>query len=134
MINYDYIMSQMNFCVQCDTLLDYQGGQTTINVCPNCDHHSEIEGGRKLKSTIYKSSAVATISSATLYDPTLKRTYKLTCVNDDCPSRDPKMWGSRTENGFVVQPDVVIMNYNHVNRVNTYICTICGATFSPDEA
>lgn len=95
-------------------------------VCEQCNYKEPMKS-RKLKSTIYISSNRTDAGDSIIYDQALKSTSKVMCANKACPSRDINKWGTYTPSGFRIQPDMAIMNYNdRSNRVNTYVCRICG--------
>lgn len=128
-------MSELTFCPNCGTLLDYTTNEDhgTVIQCSNCTYFERVSGQRKLRSTIYHTKGRAGVDSSTIYDNSIKRTSKITCVNSECPSIDPTKWGSYNENGLLVQPDISVINYNSVNKINTYICRICQKMFTPSN-
>lgn len=129
-------MSSLPFCEKCSTLMDYVPGENDIGTmlrCETCKYETEIPSSlTKVQSTVYKKTNSSRIERSTIYDPTLKNSSKINCQNQTCPSLDPEQWGKRTDDGFLIQPDILSVNYNDSeNRTNTYVCRICKTMFKP---
>jgi DNA-directed RNA polymerase subunit M/transcription elongation factor TFIIS len=115
--------SNIAFCPKCETHMVYKG---SLLECLSCSYVEEVKTITKLMSTVYKANASSRIDSSTIYDPCIRRTYKIDCINTECPSNDITQWGKRTNDGILIQPDTILVNYHDkVERRNTYICRIC---------
>lgn len=136
-------MSSVEFCPKCKTLLETKKqaeGAVTLK-CTNCDYTSNITGRHMIRSKIYKDEHTATkIPYATIYDPAIRHTTRIKCLNERCPSLDSNNWGKTlselnvpdlVDRGFKVEPKVMISTVYDTDRVATYICCICGYTFRP---
>lgn len=110
------------YCPKCNSLMKYHEQKTH---CEQCEYTEDMQSG-KLKSTIYVSTSRSDAGDGIIYDQALLSTSKVICANEQCPSRDINKWGTYTESGFLIQPDMAIMNYHdRSNRINTYVCRIC---------
>ena len=126
--------SELQFCKQCSTLLVSQplvDGTTTSGVkliCTNCSYEEHVTGNHVIYSHNIKSKSDTTnIDLSTLYDSAVKRTSRIRCPLPDCKANKPELWGQiNDENGIVIQPDVMVINYNDTNRVSTFLCRTCG--------
>jgi len=124
-------MSQ--FCPECHTLLLTEVDEETKSVhlkCPNCVYKQEITGQHMLYSMRLQGGAASHVPYGTIFDSAVKRSARVACRNEACPSLDPEQRGRVNDAGIVIQPDVVIINYNDPEeRRSTYICRICGTMF-----
>jgi DNA-directed RNA polymerase subunit M/transcription elongation factor TFIIS len=123
----------IHFCQKCFTLLETKKqGDNIVLKCSNCDYFETIEATHIIHSKNYKEErSKVSIPSSTIYDVAVRRTTKVKCLNESCPSLKPENWGSRTSTGFVVEPNVMISTVYDSDRVCTYICRICGQAFRP---
>lgn len=122
-------MPNLRFCSNCDTLMDYIGSDLK---CTNCSREEPVKSKSLLNSTVYQTAVTSKIESSTIYDPAIRRTSKMSCVNSECPTHDIGQWGMRTAEGTVIQPDCVMVSYHSKERTNTYICRICKVMFEPN--
>ena len=124
--------SQLSFCPDCQSLLTTESDEKVYLKCPSCAYVKDLEGCHLLHSNRIKDSALSNhLPYTTIYDATIKRSTKVRCINGQCPSLDPTQWGQPLDNGIIVQPDVMLMNYNDPDRISTYICRVCGQVFRP---
>ena len=56
----------------------------------------------------------------TRYDPTLLRTSKLTCINDEC----------ETKRDLAVKPEFILTNKSTTDRLMNITCTTCGVSWT----
>jgi len=121
--------STLPFCPQCESLMNHAGSELE---CELCDYKETMTTKSKLRSTIYKATVVTDVNLSVVYDQSLRRTCKVQCANASCDSNDIEKWGGYTDDGILIQPDMVIINYHdREDRVNTYICRICKTTTLP---
>ena len=128
--------SELSFCEQCNTLLPPlpeldsgdAGGFIGVKLrCTNCPYEKKVDGNHVVYSHNIKSKAnTSSIDMATIYDSAVKRTSRVSCPVPECKANNPEHWGSLNENGIVIQPDIMVINYNDSNRVSTYLCRTCG--------
>lgn len=120
--------STLTFCPECSTLMDFTEEKVLCSLC----NYSTPMTTRKLKATIYKSGLQTTHSPSVVYDNALKRTTKVPCSNPSCDTHRVVAWGTRTKDGFLIGPDMVMMNYQDPNdRINTYVCCVCKSVTLP---
>ena len=111
--------------------MTYSGTELT---CELCEYKQNLAKRTKLKSTIYKSVMDKKINMSVVYDQSLHRTSKIDCINAECPTHDIEKWGQHTDDGFLIQPDMVMMNYyDKEDRINTYVCCVCKHTTLPQQ-
>ena len=124
--------SQLAFCPHCQSLLLTEREEEVFLKCPTCTYTGKLGGLHLLHGNRLKDSGLTTqLPYTTIFDSTTKRTTRVSCLNASCPSLDPAKWGTKTETGIVVQPDVIMINYTDPDRVSTYICRVCGHVFRP---
>lgn len=123
----------LEFCPKCQTLLLTEKDESDVFLkCPNCQYHRDIDGLHLIHSNKFKDDrSTRQVPFSTIYDNAVKRTTRVPCRNADCPSLDKDKWGTDTERGIKVEPNVMIATVYDVNRVATYICRICGDVFRP---
>jgi DNA-directed RNA polymerase subunit M/transcription elongation factor TFIIS len=118
----------LQFCPKCSTLMSHDKANI---VCSQCGEKAKMKSG-KVKSTIYSTKTTITVNDGVVYDMALKKTCKVVCSNGACDSNSIEKWGQRTEDGFLIQPDMLIMNYHDkADRTNTYICCVCKTLNAP---
>ena len=125
--------SELSFCEQCNTLLpplpELDSGDAGLVKlrCTNCPYEKKVDGSHVVYSHNIKSKAnVSIIDMSTIYDSAVKRTSRVSCPVLSCKANNPEFWGTLNENGIVIQPDIMVINYNDANRVSTYLCRTCG--------
>lgn len=136
MIHLKGIMAEntlLEFCPKCQTLLQAEKDDTKVLMkCSNCVYSKDIEGRHIIHSNKIKDDHTnQQVPFATIYDSAIKRTTRVKCRNTNCDSNNPKKWGSVTDRGFKVEPNVMIATVYDANRVATYVCRICGKIFRP---
>lgn len=121
--------STLPFCPQCESLMNYAGTELK---CELCEYTEPMTSKTKLRSTIYKANVSTAVNPSVIHDQSLRRTSKIECSNASCAVNDPKKWGGTNEDGILIQPDMVIINYHdRDDRVNTYICRVCKTATLP---
>ncbi len=125
--------TKLHFCPKCETLLTYEvsNGADTILKCSNCSYESPLETGQTLRTSIYGNNMTAKITTAAIYDPSLRLSSTIVCPNKKCDSNNPEKLGTYNEEGRLIQPEMCITNHTSVNRENTYVCRICRGTARP---
>lgn len=123
----------LEFCPKCLTLLLTEKDESDVFLkCPNCEYRREIDGRHLIHSNKFKDDRTTRqVPFCTIYDNAVKRTTRVPCRNKDCPSLDREKWGTDTDRGIKVEPNVMIANVYDINRVATYICRICRHVFRP---
>jgi DNA-directed RNA polymerase subunit M/transcription elongation factor TFIIS len=126
-------MSDLAFCPKCDTMMSAHNEGSVKLLCSNCGYMDNIVGSKLMLRQNHTKTVVRNMDPAMIYDKALKKTAIVAaqCPNDACDSRDPAKWGIKNEYGKVIAPDVAITNFFSEDRITTYICCICGQTFSP---
>jgi DNA-directed RNA polymerase subunit M/transcription elongation factor TFIIS len=124
----------LEFCQKCQTLLltkKDEAGAVLLK-CPNCEYYREINGRHIIHSNKFKDDrSTKQVPYCTIYDSAVKRTTRISCKNNECPSLDEEQWGTETDRGIRVEPNVMIATVYDADRVSTYICRICGLVFRP---
>jgi DNA-directed RNA polymerase subunit RPC12/RpoP len=73
------------------------------------------------------------LNASMIYDMSLRKTARISCPQEACPSRSSDLWGGQVpETGVVVQPAVAVTNFTSRDRVGEYICLVCRSTFKVD--
>jgi DNA-directed RNA polymerase subunit M/transcription elongation factor TFIIS len=123
----------LEFCPKCQTLLLTEKYENDVLLkCPNCEYSRPIAGLHTIHSNKFKGSGTTTnVPFATIYDSAVKRTTRVPCQNTTCPSLDQTRWGSNTDRGIKVEPNVMISTIYNADRITTYICRVCGKIFGP---
>lgn len=123
----------LEFCPKCQTLLLTAKDENNVLLqCPNCVYYREIDGRHLIHSNKFRDDhSTEQVPYCTIFDSAVKRTTRVPCTNASCPSLDIDQWGSETDRGIKVQPDVMIATVYDANRIATYICRICGHVFRP---
>jgi DNA-directed RNA polymerase subunit M/transcription elongation factor TFIIS len=120
------------FCPTCKALLVTDNEGEVSKKCPICSFTRPIEQRHLLRSNKFKDHGNAIeLPYGMLYDDAVKRSTKIACQDEECPSKDIEQWGNMTTNNIRIQPDTMIINYNDRNRVATYVCRICGLVYKP---
>lgn len=125
--------SMLEFCPKCQTLLLTEKEDADVMLkCPNCDYKKDIKGRHVIHTNKYKDQTSSRqVPYATIYDDAIKRTTRVKCNNTECPSLDTEQWGTRTDRGIMVEPNVIVSTVYDADRVATYICRVCGQIFRP---
>lgn len=123
----------LEFCPKCQTLLITEKDDTEVLLkCNNCEYTKEITTRHTIHSNKHKDDhANRVIPYSTIYDDAVKRTTRVICKNSDCPSLNLERWGTVTENGIKVEPNVIVSTVYDPDKIATYICRICGHIFRP---
>ena len=99
--------TKLHFCPKCDTLLKYDVTDTaTTLVCSNCTYNAQLESGQNLKTSIYGSTLITTITKAAVYDPSLRLSCNITCPNVKCDTNNPELIGTYNSTVQLIQPEV----------------------------
>lgn len=125
--------THLNFCPKCGSLLNVSKDEADKigMTCMSCDYTRDIEDCALLHVNVIEDSSKGSLNYSMIYDSAVRRTANVVCMSEKCPSNDAKKWGTRGDNGILIQPDLMIINFNDVDRKSTYICRICGSTFQP---
>ena len=127
-----------SFCKHCGTLLksniiDENGTNKIVLQCSNCTYKQDVEQNYTIQYNSKINTQTSMLDMATLYDPAIKRSCKVKCPSTECDANNPESWGLRNKSGILIQPDTMIVNYNDINRVSTFICRVCNKTHRPSN-
>lgn len=94
----------LHYCRNC-------GHEDTMNPEELCVSNSQINEG--------KHSQAVSLTEFTKQDPTLPRTNKIKCPNEECSSHEQ---------------EVLYLRYDDTNMRYIYMCTLCDTSWKTNEA
>ena len=120
----------MNFCTNCQNMLYIQLKDDNKNellyYCRNCDHKEPISNDNLCVSKSNLKHATInyenTINRYTKLDPTLPRSSKIKCPNEDCICN--------TDNQ--ISREVIYIRYDDTNVKYIYLCSHCDTVWKTD--
>lgn len=127
----------LEFCPTCQSLMTAQSNEShdLILACRRCGKEIPSDGSTKIlkASRMTHKMNRERLNASMIYDMALRKTARITCPMEACPSRDHRQWGTQVpETGVVIQPAVAVTNFTSRDRVAEYICLICRSTFNVD--
>jgi len=133
----------MHFCKSCGNMYyiklnktDEDGDETLMYYCRKCNYEdtelsNNLDNLYVSKTNLSKSSNNKSriINEFTKYDPTLPRTNKIVCPNDECENHVKKNEEETSENYSDIKKQIIYIRYDDTNMKYMYLCPVCDTSW-----
>jgi DNA-directed RNA polymerase subunit M/transcription elongation factor TFIIS len=138
----------MEFCNKCGNMyyimLNKKDNNNITYHCRKCgDENTELI--KDLKNLCVSKTHIINnntnykniINEYTKLDPTLPRTNKVDCPNENCPSnvkiQEDEKKSNSSKKKCKTEKEIIYIRYNHNNMKYMYLCCICDTTWKNDD-